>query len=217
MTNKRMGRLTVVVGAMGGGKTSYLIEEARRCEEKERLYVIVKSDIDRRVINEETGLLSSRGAEGEEAVKTFIRTHDGKEAACLSISSLGDLPINLGELIDVLIVDEGHFFSDTGAESDCLDILAEGVSIVCASLRTKYNGESFNFPPWIMTHADTLVLKDPDCAKCREENGAIYSSRIRTTTGGDIQCGGLDDYEPLCRQCYKENFPDFYARIATGM
>ena len=207
----RMGKLTAIVGAMGGGKTTRLLEEAQICEEQGLRYLIIKSTTDRRRIDPVTQLLSSRGEDNWEDSEGAIWTHDGRQAPCLTVDSLGQLPSDIHRLIDVLLVDEMHFLNDDAPF--CINsFLEKGVSVMVACLRTDYQARPFPPSSWLMSHG-TVIQKDPDCNICHAQNEGIYTDRIVQTVKETIVCGGLDDYRPLCRTCYKKACPTFYAAM----
>lgn len=213
------GKLTALMGAMSGGKTSRLIEEVARCKERGMKYLIVKSGTDTRIIDPTSGILTASIPPTDVAdtywdcARTEIRTHSGVSAQCLAVESLYQLPFNLKALTNVLFVDEAHFLND-GFRECVTHFLHMGVSVMVACLRTDFRAQPFPPSAWLMHHANVQMFH-PDCHMCNGEKMGFYTQRISSSTE-TISCGGLDDYRPLCTRCYSELCPQFFADAMCG-
>lgn len=183
------GRLEVVTGCMFSGKTEELLRRAERARIAGKKVLLFKPEIDTRYSAEE------------------VVTHYGRSLPCRRLA--GDL--GWGKLVqavgeealrgaDVLAFDEAHFF---GREfpSLCERLVSLGRRVIVAGLDLNFRGEPFGPIPELLALADEVVKLSAVCPVCGEP--ATRSQRLvdgKPTTGGpEVLIGGLERYEPRCR------------------
>lgn len=101
---------------------------------------------------------------------------------------------------DLVVIDEAQFFAPS-IEDEVLRLLRRRVSVFAAGLDRDYLGRPFGPMPALLAHADEVIKLKAVCARCKRPDQATMSHRTR---GGEeqIQIGGADEYEPLCRLCW---------------
>ena len=113
---------------------------------------------------------------------------------------------NGDEAVKWILVDECQFMT-----SKQIDELAEivddmGISVKCYGLRTDFKTKLFPASQRLFELADELIEVKSLC-KCG--NRASINARIDDkgnviTSGGQIEVGGDDRYEAICRKCFKK-------------
>lgn len=89
-----------------------------------------------------------------------------------------------------------------------LNIVDElNIPVMCYGLRTNFMLEIFDGSKYLMALSDNIEEIKTICSHCKEKkaiiNAKMTDGRI-ITQGDEIQIGGNDSYQPLCRKCYKK-------------
>lgn len=109
--------------------------------------------------------------------------------------------------ISCIFVDESQFLTKEQVFqlSDIVDIL--NIPVICYGLRSDYMLESFEGSKYLMTISDQIEEIKTICFECKCKK-AIINARIINgvviTEGDQVQIGGNESYQPLCRKCYKK-------------
>ncbi len=184
-------RLEGITGCMFSGKTEELLRRVERARIARKEVLVVKPEIDTRYACDE------------------VVTHFGRSFPCHRIPvgcSLPDFKERFRmDLVQAQAVafDEAHFFGG-GFPALCEQLVAMGKRVIVAGLDLNYREEPFGSMPQILALADEVVKLTAVCTVCGEP--ATRSQRLangKPVTGGpEIQIGGLESYEPRCREHY---------------
>lgn len=172
---------------MFAGKTEELLRRVERARIAKKTVLLFKPEIDVRY------------------AKEFVVTHNGRSFPCLLLPTNISRPafqslIEEKPSIDVFAFDEAHFF---GPEFPglCEELVAEGKRVIVAGLDLNFRGEPFGPMPVLLALADEVLKLSAVCTVCGAP--ATRSQRLLAsrpvTDGPEILIGGLELYEPRCR------------------
>jgi len=178
-----MGYLKVILGCMFSGKTSKLITIYKRN---------LIADIPTCIIN----YIQDVRYDAEK-----LSTHDGIKVPCIRAKKLGDVLNN--EVIkknDVIIINEGQFFSDI------YKVVKELVNkydktVYVGGLDGDYKMERFGDILDLIPLCNEVEKLNAICGICKGR--ASFTKRIKNTTEEQIIIGGVETYIPVCRNCHK--------------
>ena len=175
------GRIEVVCGSMFFGKTEELIRRLRRAKFAHQKVEIFNPSIDRRYSDEE------------------VVSHDSNAIMSTPIDSSAQILL-LSSDIDVVGIDEAQFFDD-GLVDVCNELANRGVRVIIAGLDMDYRGVPFGPMPALCAIADDVQKVHAICVHC----GALaYVSHRKVSGDKRVLLGEMQEYEPLCRECYKK-------------
>jgi thymidine kinase len=165
---------------MYSGKTTEMLNEAAALAKLGLKVVYVKSTID--------GRYSSQ----------YIISHTGKAVlADLVVSSLTDVDI---EEMDILVIDELHFFKNVGPALKSFS--EKGIRILASTLLTGAWLE--RMPVWNSLNSLQLPLriheKKANCDVCGKTDAATTTARILPI--GATWVGGKESYRSCCKDCF---------------
>ena len=174
------GRIEVVCGSMFSGKTEELIRRLRRAQFAHQTVEIFKPAIDTRYSEED------------------VVSHDHNTIRSTPIES-SDSILLLSSEIDVVGIDEAQFL-DMGLPRVCNELADRGVRVIVAGLDMDFRGEPFGPMPQLCAIADDVTKVHAICVRC----GALaYVSHRKVAGERRVMLGETQEYEPLCRECYK--------------
>ena len=178
--SRHPGRIEVICGSMFSGKTEELIRRLRRAKFAKQRVEIFKPAIDVRYSEED------------------VVSHDQNHILSTPIDSSASILL-LSSDIDVVGIDEAQFL-DASLPDVCNELANRGVRVIIAGLDMDYKGVPFGPMPALCAVADDVTKVHAICVKCGSQ--AYVSHR---TVVGDrrILLGETQEYEPLCRGCYK--------------
>ena len=101
--------------------------------------------------------------------------------------------------IDVVGIDEAQFF-DEGLVAVCNELANRGVRVIIAGLDMDYKGIPFGPMPALCAIADDVTKVHAICVKC---GSLAYVSHRTVQNDKRVLLGETQEYEPLCRECYK--------------
>jgi len=178
---RRRGRIEVICGSMFSGKTEELIRRMKRAQFAKQRVEIFKSSIDTRYSEEN------------------VVSHDQNTIRSTPIDSSGNILL-LASDIDVVGIDEAQFLDD-GLMDVCNQLANNGVRVIVAGLDMDYKGVPFGPIPALCAVADEVTKVHAICVKC----GALaYVSHRLIADDRRVMLGEQQEYEPLCRDCYKK-------------
>ena len=179
--SRRRGRIEVVCGSMFSGKTEELIRRMKRAKFARQKVEIFKPSIDTRYSEED------------------VVSHDQQHIPSPPVDSSAALLLLAGD-IDVVGIDEAQFF-DQGLVAVCNELANRGVRVIVAGLDMDFKGEPFGPMPALCAVADDVTKVHAICVKC----GALaYLSHRLVSNDRRVLLGEKDEYEPLCRECYRQ-------------
>jgi len=171
--------ITVITGPMFSGKTTELIRRIRCAEIARQRTLILKPTVDTR--------------SGLEVV-----SHSGLRWAA-SLAEVAS-PFRLPRDLDVLGIDEAQFLG--AAWVDAIDDMAnQGKEVVLACLNQDYMGRPFGIADRLLAMADNVIHVKAVCLACGAKDAATKTLRV-SGVGGQVEIGGADKYQALCRRCW---------------
>lgn len=191
---EQVGELTIVMGPMFSGKTSYIMHiletlgYATRC-----LYISHAAD-------------TRSDLEFSTHNKTLDISQLSKlNADMIKVSRLEQIPRDIIAKYHVITIDESQFFEDLNRHvRRWVDDL--GIEVYVAGLSGDFNRENFGEIHKLVSFADKIVvLRDTLCAVCSamsRRTPAIFTKNLEDSTGEQVQVGGSEKYIPVCRKCY---------------
>ncbi len=177
--NKNKGWIEVICGSMFSGKTEELIRRLKRAKFAKQNVEIFKPGVDTRYDEE------------------MVVSHDANEIHSTPVPSSSNIPI-LANNVDVVGIDEAQFFDD-GLVAICNQLANSGVRVIVAGLDMDFKGVPFGPMPGIIACAEYVTKVHAICMKCGEL--ANHSHRI-IDKEELVLLGEVDEYEPLCRNCF---------------
>lgn len=173
------GNITLIIGPMFSGKSTYLLNHVRKLSYSGAKTVFVNHSFDKRYTND--------GA---------ICTHEHQSVSAISCGTLSEKLEEL-EKFDIIGIDEGQFFEDlvTVAEKLCL----EGKTVAVAALSGDFRMKPFPNIAELLSKANKIKLMKAFCFDCHKE----ASFTLRTIKSDKtILVGSTESYKPVCRGCY---------------
>lgn len=198
-----MAKFKFVWGPMSGGKTLKLLSTAYNLEENGVQIMVLKPSLD------------TRDGEG------IIKTRAGLERKCIMI----DKDVNLYKAIKAyknvlasqfealrwVLIDESQFLTEEQVEqlSDVVDFL--DINVMCFGLRTDFQSQLFPGSKRLFELADDLEEIKSSCT-CGERKASINARFDENgeiiTEGSQVEIGGNDKYQAICRRCWKNKIRD---------
>ena len=177
----RRGRIEVVCGSMFSGKTEELIRRLKRAKFAKQRVEIFKPAIDVRYSEQD------------------VVSHDQNSIPSTPIDSSASILLLAGDN-EVIGIDEAQFL-DNGLIDVCNELANRGVRVIVAGLDMDFKGEPFGPMPALCAVADDVTKVHAICVKC----GALaYLSHRLVSNDRRVLLGEKDEYEPLCRECYRQ-------------
>jgi len=181
--SQQLGWIEVICGSMFSGKTEELIRRLKRAEFAKQKTLIFKPTTDVRYS------------------ESKVVSHDSNEIISSPVKSSKEI-IQLSKDIDVVALDEAQFFDD-GIVDVCNELANGGKRVIVAGLDMDYEGNPFGPMPNLMAIAEFVTKVHAICTKTG--NLANYSHRI-SKSKDLVLLGEREEYEPLSRLAFKENF-----------
>jgi len=181
--SQQLGWIEVICGSMFSGKTEELIRRLKRAEFAKQKTLIFKPATDVRYS------------------ESKVVSHDSNEIISKPVNSSKEI-IQLSKDIDVVALDEAQFF-DYGIVDVCNELANGGKRVIVAGLDMDYEGNPFGPMPNLMAIAEFVTKVHAICTKTG--NLANYSHRI-SKSKDLVLLGEREEYEPLSRLAFKENF-----------
>ena len=177
--------LTIVLGPMFSGKSSYLLSSIRRYKELDWPVFIITSSFDKRYTTE-----------------SKIVNHNQESCnADIAVKKLLDVSKKKDYLESkVIIIEEAQFFSDL------VEFVLEAVEVyekhvIVAGLDGDALRKPFGSLLELIPYADTIVKLKALCKKCGDGKEALFTSK-KLHDINIVDIGGSDKYEALCRKHY---------------
>lgn len=166
---------------MFSGKTEELIRRLKRATFARQRVEIFKPAIDTRYSEEE------------------VVSHDNNSIPSTPVDSSASILLFSSE-IDVVGIDEAQFF-DEGLVSVCNELADRGVRVIIAGLDMDFKGVPFGPIPALCAIADEVTKVHAICVKCGD---LAYISHRTVANDKRVLLGEKEEYEPLCRCCYRK-------------
>ena len=160
---------------MFGGKTEHIIARLRKEQARGKTVKAFKHRIDNRYDPD------------------HLVTHAEDRFDAVRVSDASSI-LAASEGVDVVAIDEGHFFK-MPLIPVVQALLARGLTVLVAGISHDAWGRPFEPMPDLVSMADEEVLRQAPCRVCGEP--APFTQRM-TAVSTLHMVGGLDDYEPRC-------------------
>ena len=170
---------------MFSGKTEELIRRMKRAKFAKQKVEIFKPSLDTRYSDID------------------VVSHDKHSIPSTPVDSSSTIAL-LSSDIDVVGIDEAQFL-DEGLVDVCNDLANRGVRVIVAGLDMDFKGKPFGPIPALCAIADEVTKVHAICVKC----GALaYVSHRLVANDKRVLLGEQQEYEPLCRECYKKSLAE---------
>ncbi|MBO6059012.1 MAG: thymidine kinase [Bacteroidaceae bacterium] len=177
----RRGRIEVVCGSMFSGKTEELIRRMKRAKFAKQNVEIFKPAIDVRYSEED------------------VVSHEGNAISSTPIDSSASILL-MSAGVDVVGIDEAQFFDEHIVEV-CNQLANQGTRVIIAGLDLDFKGQPFGPMPALLAIADEVTKVHAICVRC---GSLAYVSHRLVSNDKQVLLGETQEYEPLCRECYKQ-------------
>ncbi|MFA5973178.1 MAG: thymidine kinase [Lentimicrobiaceae bacterium] len=180
------GWIEVIVGSMFSGKTEELIRRLTRARIARQKVEIFKPEIDKRY--DETNVVS----------------HNDNSIRSIPVQNASQILLYIDGM-DVVGIDEAQFLDDD-LPAVCNYIANQGIRVIVAGLDMDFQGKPFGPIPALMATAEYVTKVHAICMRCGDL--AHYSHRT-VASEKLVLLGEKDNYEPLCRKCYRDSMTGF--------
>lgn len=180
-TAKR-GSIEVICGSMFSGKTEELLRRMKRAQIAKQVVEIFKPSID------------VRYSECE------VVSHDKNSIPSTPVEHSSNILL-MSSNVEVVGIDEAQFF-DEGLIDVCQQLADEGIRVIIAGLDMDFKRTPFGPMPGLCSIADDVTKVHAICVRCGSL--ANYSFRL-VANDKQVLLGELEEYQPLCRSCYKKS------------
>lgn len=177
--------LEVVLGPMFSGKSTYIHTAIHRHRAIGQQTLVIKPRIDTRHPNAEE-----------------TTTHNGIRIPCRAVDRLTN--VSCCDLTDIkfVVVEEAQFFNDLVNWVIHMENCCPDKSFLIIGLSGDSDRRPFGQMLEVLPYADSIVHMNALCMRCRDGTPAAFSHR-RMQTHDQIAIGGANEYETLCRNCYR--------------
>ena len=187
-----MAQLYFYYSTMNAGKSTDLLQSAYNYSERGLTPLLFTAQIDDRF---ERGKISSRIGLHAEASLFNQNTHLFDEVKVL----------HSNKKVDCVLIDEAQFLSKTQVKqlTDIVDSLH--IPVLAYGIRTDFLGETFSGSAALLAWADKLIELKTICHCGKKANFVIRidENGLAAKGGEQVEVGGNERYEPLCRSHFK--------------
>lgn len=188
-----MAQLYYYYSAMNAGKSTSLLQSAYNYKERGMRAEIFTADFDDRYGK---GKVASRiGLQAE------AHLYSGQTDMFQCIEEL----LETGK-IDCVFIDEAQFLTKAQVKQLTEVVDALNVPVLAYGLRTDFLGETFEGSHYLLAWADKMVELKTVCHCGRKANFVVRRDETGAPVkdGAQVQVGGNDSYESMCRLHFKE-------------
>jgi len=174
--------LTVIIGPMFSGKTSYLIDIFEKNNKKNIETLVINHKFDNRY-------------------GKFLSNHDNKKIECCFIEKMSEIYKILNNIkskkYKTILINEGQFFKDL---YNVISVLVNyDYDIYVCGLNADSNMEKFGTILDIIPLADNVINLKSKCKICNKI--ANFTKRLNNNKD-KILIGNDNLYIPVCRKCF---------------
>jgi len=188
-----MAQLYFYYSSMNAGKSTHLLQSSYNYQERGLSTVIYTAKID------------DRFAKGKVASRLGIDADAFLFDECSNM--LDEIKKkHQAAKVDCVLIDEAQFLSTEQVKqlTDVVDLLH--IPVLAYGIRTDFLGETFSGSAALLAWADKLVELKTICHCGRKANFVIRQdgNGVPVKVGQQVEVGGNERYEPLCRTHFKE-------------
>jgi len=179
LSTETAGYLELWLGPMFSGKTTQIIQTYKKYAFIQKKIAVVNYIDDVRYHD------------------TMLSTHDHIMIPCIQSNDLSSITETLIKN-DVILINEGQFFSDL---YDIVLLLVNKYkkSVYICALDGDFKQAKFGRVLDLIPQCDRVTKLHALCSYCKDGTEAVFSHRI--TTESEQIVIGSDNYVPLCRNC----------------
>ena len=178
------GYLEIFLGPMFAGKTSKLLELYKQYTFCTIPCIIINHILDKRYHN------------------TLVSTHDKQMAPCIQSQTLSEVwHSNQLDKIEVILINEGQFFSDL--HTIVIEMVQAGKKVYIVGLDGDFERKKFGTILDLIPFCDKVSKLTSLCSVCRNGTHAIFTKRLSSDRQQTVI--GTDLYQPVCRSCYEQS------------
>lgn len=188
-----MAQLYFYYSAMNAGKSTSLLQSAYNYKERGMRAEIFTAALDDRF---EKGKVASRI--GLDAVANLFTKDTDMVEYCQSLLKSGK--------IDCILIDEAQFLSKQQVKQLTTVVDDLDIPVLAYGLRTDFLGETFEGSHYLLAWADKMFELKTVCHCGRKANFVVRRDENGKPVkeGAQVQVGGNDSYESMCRSHFKE-------------
>ena len=175
------GYLELFIGPMYASKTTRLVEIYKQCKFCNISVTVINHTIDNRYDD------------------VLLSTHDKVKIPCLQAKNLTDIWNEEVKKSDVILINEGQFFSDL--YEVVVEMLASKKKIYICGLDGDFERKKFGTILDLIPLCDKVTKLTSLCSQCKDGTPGIFSMRLTSETEQTVV--GSDNYIPVCRKCYE--------------
>ena len=189
------GYLEIIVGTMFSGKTSYLLHKISLMTALNLKVLYINIDFDNRSEDDystHNPFLDNMDYKNKEKISKNLTT--------LKVRNLSNIPKELIEINEIIMLDEAQFFTELVPFVKML--LEKKKNIFVGSLVADFKGSKFGEALDLIPFSDNVVKLNSYCKTCSDDKifrHAIYSKKITVIDEETIDIGGSEKYIPVCR------------------
>jgi len=187
-----MAQLYFYYSAMNAGKSTSLLQSAYNYRERGMHCVIYTAAFDNRY---GTGKVTSRIG-----LQADAKLYHHEDDLFTSIQS-----DNEERTLDCIFIDEAQFLTQKQVR-ELVEVVDElDIPVLAYGLRTDFLGDTFEGSHYLLAWADKLFELKTVCHCGRKANFVVrLDEQGNAVTGGEqVQIGGNDRYESMCRKHFK--------------
>jgi len=188
-----MAQLYFYYSAMNAGKSTHLLQSSYNYRERGMNTVIFTAKID------------DRFAEGKVASRLGINADAQVYSEDTNIFTEVE-KLHQEQKLSCVLIDESQFLSSIQVKqlTDIVDSLK--IPVLAYGLRTDFLGETFEGSAALLAWADKLVELKTICHCGRKANFVtrLDENNRAITSGAQVEVGGNERYESLCREHFKQ-------------
>lgn len=175
--------LTLYIGCMFSGKTSSLISECKKWQEIGKSVLCINYIKDNRF-----------------GLEDYLYSHDMQKTKCIKVLHLSDIPLDLLQNTNIIMINEGQFFTDL--VDFCIKWCEKFNKIIyVCGLDGDFQRKPIGQINELIPLCDNVKKLTALCKICNDGTVGLFSWR---KTNNLHQIVISNDYIPLCRKHYIE-------------
>lgn len=188
-----MAQLYFYYSAMNAGKSTSLLQSAYNYQERGMRAEIYTAALDDRYGQ---GKVSSRI--GLHATANLFSAQSNMFEDIKQLSEQGK--------IDCVFIDESQFLSKEQVKQLTQVVDSLRIPVLAYGLRTDFLGETFEGSHYLLAWADKMIELKTVCHCGRKANFVVRrdDKGVAVKEGAQVQVGGNDSYESMCRKHFTE-------------
>lgn len=179
----KIGKITLLLGPMFSGKSSFLLSEIDKATIAKIPCCIVRPKIDTRDFFTHS--------------KREFRIYDN-----YCVNDIKEVPIDRYE---VICIDEGHFFKSL---FHSLEWVNQGKRVFIAALNGDRHQKEWQVTRELVPLVDEIIFFKAVCSRCGSYE-ASFSYKVHDINASQLDIGGSDEsFIALCRGCLQKESPE---------